>query len=220
MPKRIVVGITGASGAAYAVRLLQVLRVAGVEIHLCVSRSGAAVIGQELGLTVAADRVDACALLRCVPKWSAPGRDKITKHPSIESLEPGGDERLRIHHRDDFMTPIASGSFLTDAMVICPCSGTTLSGISRAAANNLITRAAEVHLKEHRKLVLVPRETPLSVLQLENMQRLAAAGAVILPASPGWYHGVQHLDDLVDFVVGRILDQIGVDNSIISRWGE
>ena len=118
------------------------------------------------------------------------------------------------------MTPIASGSFRTRAMIVCPCSGSTLSGIARAAASNLVQRAAEVHLKEHRKLVLVPRETPLSVLQLENMHRLAAAGAVLLPAMPGWYHGGESLDDLVDFVVARILDQLDVDNSLISRWGE
>ncbi|WP_372722322.1 UbiX family flavin prenyltransferase, partial [Novipirellula sp.] len=120
----------------------------------------------------------------------------------------------------DYFTPIASGSFRTQAMVVCPCSGSTLSGIARAAGSNLIQRAAEVHLKEHRKLVLVPRETPLSVLQLENMHRLAAAGAVILPAMPGWYHGVESLDSLVDFIVSRIMDQIGVDNSLIQRWGE
>lgn len=118
------------------------------------------------------------------------------------------------------MTPIASGSFRTDAMVVCPCSGSTLSAIARSAASNLITRAAEVHLKEHRKLVLVPRETPLSVLQLENMHRVAQAGAVVLPAMPGWYHDVQSLDDLVDFVVSRILDQLDIDNALIGRWGE
>ena len=218
--KRIVVGITGASGAPIAVRLLQLLRVAGAEIHLCVSDSGAAVIGQELGLPLSAARLDVGQLLRCVPDWSAPGRGEITRDESIATLAAGGDERLRVYDCGDFMTPIASGSFLTDAMVICPCSGTTLSAVSRASASNLISRAAEVHLKERRKLVLVPRETPLSVLQLENMYRLAAAGAVILPASPGWYHGVRHLDDLVDFVVSRILDQIGVDNSAIRRWGE
>ncbi len=105
-------------------------------------------------------------------------------------------------------------------MVVCPCSGSTLSGIARAAASNLIQRAAEVHLKEHRKLVLVPRETPLSVLQLENMHRLAAAGAVILPAMPGWYHGVDTLDSLVDFVVSRILDQLKIDNQLMNRWGD
>jgi 4-hydroxy-3-polyprenylbenzoate decarboxylase len=105
-------------------------------------------------------------------------------------------------------------------MIVCPCSGSTLAGIARAASSNLIQRAAEVHLKEHRKLILVPRETPLSVFALENMHRLAAAGAIMLPAMPGWYHGVESLDSLVDFVVGRILDQANVNNDMIRRWGE
>lgn len=212
-PRRIVVAITGASGAPYAVRLLQALRIAGVEIHLTISPSGAAVIAQELGLKLNLRDPDLDALVTCVPAWS-------TELPmEFDSrLNEKEDDRFHYHQYDDFFTPIASGSFVTDAMVICPCSGSTLSGVARAAASNLIQRAAEVHLKEHRKLVVVPRETPLSVLQLENMQRLAAAGAVILPAMPGWYHDVKRLEDLVDFVVARILDQIGVENALISRW--
>ncbi|TWU15380.1 UbiX family flavin prenyltransferase [Allorhodopirellula heiligendammensis] len=212
-PRRIVVAITGASGAPYAVRLLQALRVAGVEIHLTMSPSGAAVIAQELGLKLDLRHPDLDGLITCVPTWS-------TALPMEFDSPLGelGNEYFHYHQHDDFFTPIASGSFVTDAMVICPCSGSTLSGIARAAAANLIQRAAEVHLKEHRKLIVVPRETPLSVLQLENMQRLAAAGAVVLPAMPGWYHGVTRLEDLVDFVVARILDQIGVENKLISRW--
>lgn len=211
--RRIVVAITGASGAPYAVRLLQALRIAGVEIHLTISPSGAAVIEQELGLSLDLRHPDLDALISCVPTWSTALPMEFDSR-----LGEDGDTRFYYHSYDNFFTPIASGSFVTDAMVICPCSGSTLSGVARAAASNLIQRAAEVHLKEHRKLVLVPRETPLSVLQLENMQRLAAAGVVILPASPGWYHGVKRLEDLVDFVVARILDQIGVDNTLISRW--
>ena len=210
--RRIVVAMTGASGAPYAVRLLQVLCRSDVEVHLTISPSGAAVIRQELGLVLDVRRPELSALLEFVPTWA----DEQAR------ASPGDcdDERLRYHQYDDFMTPIASGSFHTDAMVVCPCSGSTLSGIARAAASNLIQRAAEVHLKEHRKLVLVPRETPLSVLQLENMHRLAQAGAVLLPAMPGWYHGVTSLDSLVDFIVSRILDQLGIDNSLIGRWGE
>ncbi|MBB3208061.1 4-hydroxy-3-polyprenylbenzoate decarboxylase [Rhodopirellula rubra] len=214
-PRRIVVAITGASGAPYAVKLLQALRRSDVEVHLTISPSGAAVIAQELDLQLNLRRPDLDALITCVPKWSS--------EPAFElegSLGEKGDERFFYHQHDDYMTPIASGSFVTDAMVVCPCSGSTLSGIARAAASNLIQRAAEVHMKEQRKLVLVPRETPMSVLQIENMHRLAAAGAVMLPAMPGWYHDVQRLDDLVDFVVARILDQIGVDNALISRWKE
>jgi 4-hydroxy-3-polyprenylbenzoate decarboxylase len=214
--KRVVVAITGASGAIYAVRLLQVLCRAELDIHLTVSPSGAAVIGEELKLTVDPRAPDLPALVGFVPDWN--------QSPDAKSLAAESASQIasciRYHQYDDYMTPIASGSFRTRAMVVCPCSGSTLSGIARAAAANLIQRAAEVHLKEHRKLILVPRETPLSVLQLENMHRLASAGAVILPAMPGWYHGVDSLDSMVDFVVSRILDQLDIDNQLMHRWGE
>ncbi|EMI17292.1 3-octaprenyl-4-hydroxybenzoate carboxy-lyase [Rhodopirellula maiorica SM1] len=207
----VVLAMTGASGAIYGVRLLQILARAGYEVHVTISPSGAAVIKQELGATVDTYNVDVAGLLTLSPSWS--GTTLPAPDASVLS-------RIHYHRYDDYFTPIASGSFRTQAMVVCPCSGSTLSGIARAAGSNLIQRAAEVHLKEHRKLVLVPRETPLSVLQLENMHRLAAAGAVILPAMPGWYHGVESLDSLVDFIVSRIMDQIGVDNSLIQRWRE
>ena len=136
---------------------------------------------------------------------------------SVALGEPG-----EIHYHDyrDWMAPISSGSFLTDGMVVCPCSFGTLSAIVHATSSNLIHRAADVHLKERRRLILVPRETPLSVVQIENMRRAAEAGAVILPAMPGFYHGVTSIRDLVDFVVGRICDQLGVANELIRRWGE
>jgi 4-hydroxy-3-polyprenylbenzoate decarboxylase len=117
------------------------------------------------------------------------------------------------------MAPIASGSFLTKGMVICPCSGSTLSAVVHGASNNLVQRAADVHLKEQRRLVLVPRETPLSSIHLRNMLSASEAGAVVLPAMPGWYHGVQSLGHLVDFVVARILDQLDVENTLVKRWG-
>lgn len=212
----VVVAITGASGAIYAVRLLQVLCHGDMPIHLAISPSGAAVIRQELGLTIDIRKPDLKSLIGYVPEWTdQPGRLEMAAS-AVDKI----DSRIRYHQYDDYMTPIASGSFRTAAMVVCPCSGSTLSGISRAAGANLIQRAAEVHLKEHRKLILVPRETPLSVLQLENMHRLAAAGVVILPAMPGWYHGVESLDSLVDFIVSRILDQLNVDNGLMKRWGE
>lgn len=212
----IVLAITGASGAIYAVRLLQVLCHGDVPIHLTISPSGAAVIRQELDLTIDVRQPDLSALIGHVPSWTT----DVQRIELAASAVSRISERVHYHQYDDYMTPIASGSFRTRAMVVCPCSGSTLSGISRAAGSNLIQRAAEVHLKEHRRLILVPRETPLSVLQLENMHRLSAAGAVILPAMPGWYHGVDSLDSLVDFVVSRILDQLGVDNALMSRWGE
>jgi 4-hydroxy-3-polyprenylbenzoate decarboxylase len=117
------------------------------------------------------------------------------------------------------MAPIASGSFLTAAMAICPCSGSTLAAVAHSMGENLVHRAAEVHLKERRKLVVVPRETPLSLPQLKNMQAIHEAGAVVLPAAPGFYHGAQTVADLVDFVVARICDQLGVANALMRRWG-
>jgi 4-hydroxy-3-polyprenylbenzoate decarboxylase len=195
----LVVGITGASGAPYAVRLLEVLLEAGREVHLSISPSGQAVIATELGRTIDLDRFDVAALLgRAAPVAG----------------------RLTYHHHKNLMTPIASGSFLTAAMVICPCSGSTLSAIAHSMGENLIHRAAEVHLKERRKLVVVPRETPLSLPQLKNMQAIHEAGAVVLPAAPGFYHGAASVADLVDFVVARICDQLGVPNGLIRRWGE
>jgi 4-hydroxy-3-polyprenylbenzoate decarboxylase len=195
-----VLAITGASGAVYATRLLEQLLLAGRQVHLTISPSGAAVIRQELGIELGAERTDWQKLLpaACVADAS----------------------QLRCHHHGDFLAPIASGSFLTGGMVVCPCSGSTLSGIAHAASQNLVQRAAEVHLKERRRLILVPRETPLSLPQIENLRVAALAGAVILPASPGWYHGVQSVQDLVDFVVARILDQLGVEHSLTRRWGE
>jgi len=206
-----VLAITGASGAIYATRLMASLLESDVELHLTISESGVAVIKQELGFDVSLAKFDPRALVEYQPPWS--------QRPAYE-LSNQANARIHYHHHKDYLTPIASGSFLTDAMIVCPCSGSTLAGIARASSSNLIQRAAEVHLKEHRKLILVPRETPLSVFALENMHRLAAAGAIILPAMPGWYHGVVDLDSIVDFVVARILDQAGVRNELIHRWGE
>jgi len=195
----LVVGITGASGAPYAVRLLEVLLEAGHDVHLSISPSGQAVIATELGRTIDLDRFDIAALLG----HATPAAGRLT-----------------YHHHKNLMAPIASGSFLTAAMVICPCSGSTLSAVAHSMGENLIHRAAEVHLKERRKLVMVPRETPLSLPQLKNMQAIHEAGAVVLPAAPGFYHGAASVADLVDFVVARICDQLGVANSLIRRWGE
>ena len=197
----ICVGITGASGAVYAVRLLEVLIASGLDVHLSISPSGREVIGQELGLNIDLDRFEVADLLG---------------HPNEDSGQRG---RLNYYPCGDFLAPMASGSFLTRGMVICPCSGTTLSAIAAGASGNLIQRAAEVHLKERRRLVLVPRETPLSLTHIDNMRRVTEAGATVLPASPGWYHGANSLDDLVDFIVGRICDQLEIENNCITRWG-
>jgi 4-hydroxy-3-polyprenylbenzoate decarboxylase len=198
----LVVAITGASGAVYAVRLLETLVHAGRDVHLMLSPSGAAVVQQELGREVSPDRFVLETLL-----------------PGARSLPAAKQAGVTYHHYKDFLAPPASGSFLTGGMVVCPCSGSTLSAIAVGAGNNLIHRAADVHLKERRKLVLVPREAPVSLVHIDNMRRAAEAGAVILPASPGWYHGVKSIDDLVDFVVARILDQFDVPHDLMKRWG-
>jgi flavin prenyltransferase len=195
----IVLGITGASGAIYATRLLEVLVGLGHHVHLTISRSGRTLLQQELGLDIALDRFDAGLLGLNV---------------SAESLA-----RITYHHFADFLSPIASGSALTAGMVICPCSGGTLSAVALGSSTNLVQRAADVHLKERRKLILVTRETPLSLIHLDNMKRACEAGAVVLPASPGWYHGVSQVGQLVDFVVARILDQLEVEHQLSQRWG-
>ena len=210
-----ILAITGASGAAYAVRLLSVLAASGREVHLLVSPSGKAVVKQELGIDLNLERFDVRPLLdyQFPAAWSAGSRRPAVARPR----EPAS---VRYYHHADFMAPVASGSFLTGGMVICPCSGTTLSGVAIGTSSNLIQRAADVHLKERRKLILVPRETPLSLIQIENLRRVAEAGAIVLPAMPGWYHGVTCLLDQIDFVVARILDQLGVEHELMKRWGQ
>lgn len=209
----LVVAITGASGAVYAVRLLEVLQHAGHDVHLLISPSGRAVLKQELNIDLAGDKFDPAPLLAGLKAYLPDARPIALNKSSSRGT-------IHCHHHGDFMAPIASGSFLTAGMVVCPCSGSTLSGIAHGSSSNLIQRAADVHLKEHRRLILVPRETPLSTIQLDNMHKAALAGAVIMPAMPGWYHGVKSLTDLVDFVVARILDQLQVPHQLMRRWGD
>lgn len=195
----LVLAMTGASGAPYAVRLLRVLCRLGETVHLTISPSAAIVLKRELDLAVELepDRFD----------------------PStFGDLGPG---RLIYHHHANFSAGIASGSFLTGGMAIVPCSMSTLGSIAHGITTNLATRAADVHLKERRPLILVPRETPLSLIHLENMATVTRAGAIVLPASPGWYHRPNRLEDLIDFVVARICDRLGVrpDRDLAERWG-
>jgi 4-hydroxy-3-polyprenylbenzoate decarboxylase len=192
----LVLAITGASGSAYAVRLLEVLVAARRDVHLTISPAAAQVAHDELGRSLDLDRFEVEQL--------APG------------LSPAG---VTYHHFRDYAAGIASGSFLTDGMAICPCSMDTLASVAHGLGSNLIHRAAAVHLKERRKLVVVPRETPLSGIQLANMARLADAGAVVLPAMPGFYHRPRSIDDLIDFVVARVCDQLGVEHELMRRWG-
>ena len=189
----IVVGITGASGAPYAVRLLQQLAAAHRPISLIVSKFGMRLLETEVGI----GSIDA---LR-----TAVGKD-------------AWDSCIETYSNDDRGAPPASGSALTSGMIVCPCSMGTLSAISVGASRSLIERAADVTLKERRRLILVPRETPLSAIHLGNMLRLTRAGAVIMPAAPGFYHRPKQVSDLVDFVVARMLDQLGVEQKLVKRW--
>ena len=226
-PQNICVGVTGASGAVYSMRLLEVLLATGHDVHLSISPTGAQVIREEMDLRVDLDDFQPAALM--LDDINKAGDSKIrllqasagigTADSNVLSVEAGRVGELHYYHYMNFNSPMASGSFLTEGMVVSPCSGSTMSAIAHGTADNLIHRAAEVHLKERRKLVLVPRETPLSLVHIDNMRRCTEAGAVVLPAAPGWYHGVATLRDLVDFVVARICDQLGIDNALINRWG-
>jgi flavin prenyltransferase len=189
----IVVGITGASGAPYAVRLLQQLTAAHRPVSLIVSKYGMRLLDTEMGI----ESMDAL-------------RDAVGKDAWDSCVETYGN--------DDRGAPPASGSSLTAGMIVCPCSMGTLSAIAVGASRSLIERAADVTLKERRKLILVPRETPLSAIHLENMLRLTRAGAVVMPAAPGFYHRPKQVSDLVDFLVARMLDQLGVEQTLVKRW--
>ena len=223
----LVVAMTGASGSAYALRLLEVLVASGRTVHLTISPAAVEVAKQELDLKIDLNAFD--------PQQLLPSEDQIAHDSKLGQLKSGGAAyaassifsdsevftgKIVYHHYRDYSAGIASGSFLTDGMVICPCSMGTLASIATGQSQNLIHRAADVHLKERRKLIVVPRETPLSVIALDNMKRLAEAGAVILPAMPGFYHAPQSIHDLIDFVVARICDQLGVKNELMKRWGD
>jgi len=195
----VTLGLTGASGMAYGLRLLECLLKVEIRVALIYSQAAQIVAKQELDLALPARSQDAAAFLR--------------EHYHARA------DLLSVYGREDWYAPIASGSHPTDAMVICPCSMGTLAAVASGLADNLIERAADVALKERRRLIVVPRETPLSILHLENMTRLARAGAVILPANPGFYHRPRRVEDLVDFVVARVLDHLGVPNAVSPRWG-
>jgi 4-hydroxy-3-polyprenylbenzoate decarboxylase len=189
----LVVAITGASGAPYAVRLLEALVAAGRGVQLIVSSHGLRLLQTEMG-------IDSVAALR-------------------ERVGTGWDRHITVFDDNDRGASPASGSALNAGMVICPCSMGTLSAISVGASRSLVERAADVALKERRPLVLVPRETPLSAIHLENMLRVTRAGAVVMPASPGFYHRPGGVDDLVNFIVARVLDHVGVPHRLVARWG-
>jgi flavin prenyltransferase len=197
----LVLAMTGASGSPYAVRLLEVLLRAGRTVHLVISPAAAEVAERELGIQLDLTRFDAA-------RWLGPAAKGLDL-----SL-------LHYHHFRDFQAGIASGSFLTAGMVVCPCSMGTVAAIAHGTSENLIHRAADVHLKERRKLVLVPRETPLGLIQLRNLATVAEAGAVVLPAMPAFYTLPKTINDMIDFIVGRVCDQLGVDHGLLKRWGQ
>ena len=199
----LVVAITGASGSAYGVRLLEVLLRAGRTVHLTASPAAGEVFAAELDRPVYLDpdRFDPATLIG----------------PAAGGLDLS---KLKYYHHRDFKSGIASGSFLTGGMAVCPCSMGTVSAIAHGSSGNLIHRAADVHLKEQRKLVVVPRETPLGLVQLKNLVLLAEAGAVVLPAMPAFYTRPRNVADMVDFVVARVCDQLGVEHGLVRRWGE
>jgi 4-hydroxy-3-polyprenylbenzoate decarboxylase len=206
----IVVALTGASGAAYGIRLLEILLRQGISVELAISPAAVQVIGQELEREV--------DLKNFSPEQLGLGATRISDQDrNLFQFEKGNT--LRYNHYQDYFTGIASGSFKTSGMVICPCSMGTLAAIAGGLSTNLIQRAADVHLKERRKLIVVPRETPLGSIQLDNMKRLVDAGAVVLPAMPGFYHRPQTILELIDFVVTRICDQLGVAVDLTARWG-
>ena len=196
----IILGMTGASGADYGLRLLQCLLDAGWPVHLLLSKAAQIVIHMETDLRL-------------------PGRPGDIQRMLIDHYRCDPDQ-LRVYGQDQWTAPPASGSALAEAMVVCPCTTGALAAIANGNSDNLLERAADVSLKEGRKLILVLRETPLSVIHLENMLRLGRAGAVILPANPGFYYRPATVAQLVDFIVARILDQFAIPHTLTPRWGE
>ena len=196
--RHFVVAITGASGSVYGLRLISELLRSGERVSLILTSAGRQVMNHETGL-----------------EWSA--EIKLQRQQVQEYFASIAVDCLAI---DDFWAGAASGSAAADAMIVAPCSMGTLGRIAAGLSGNLLERAADVMLKERRSLLLVPRETPFNNIHLENLLRLSQSGAIILPAMPGFYHGPETIEDLVDFVVGKILDQLDVQHSLFTRWGE
>jgi 4-hydroxy-3-polyprenylbenzoate decarboxylase len=196
----VILAMTGASGAAYGLRLLEVLLTSGRPVYLLVSKAAQMVLSMESELSIPARPAEMQVFFS----------DTYNTEPAL----------LKVYSREDWMAPIASGSHSAQHMVVVPCTTGTLSAIAQGSSDNLMERAADVMLKERRKLILVIRETPLSSIHLENMLKLSHAGATIMPANPGFYQQPSSINDLVDFMVARILDHIGESHSLLPRWGE
>jgi 4-hydroxy-3-polyprenylbenzoate decarboxylase len=198
--KQIALAITGASGAPYARRLLEVLLRSDITVHLMISAAGRIVLADELD-------------------WKLPARAGDVQSLLVEQFLCRPDQ-LYVYGEQQWSAPLASGSHRVPTMIVCPCTMGTLSAIACGQSDNLINRAADVMLKESRKLILVPREAPFSAIHLENMLKLARLGVCILPPNPGFYFKPTELSEIVDFVVARILDQAGIEHELAPRWGE
>jgi len=197
--KQVTLAITGASGAPYALTLLKSLVNADYQVYILISSAAKVVFATEEDVKIPARPEDAAAF--------------FSKHCDAKP------DQIKVFGKEEWFSPVASGSAAPSKMVVCPCSTGTLSAISIGASDNLIERAADVVLKERGQLILVPREMPLSSIHLENMLKLSQMGATIMPAAPGFYHNPKTIEDLVDFVVARILDHLGIEQSLVARWG-
>lgn len=196
----IILALTGASGAPYALRLLQLLLKSGIRVDLIFSKAAQMVLAMETDLDIPARPSEVASLFQ-----------------HQYGVSP---DQLRVYGREDWMAPAASGSHTARAMVICPCTMGTLGSIAMGISDNLIERAADVMIKERRQLILVPREAPFSAIHLESMLKLSRLGVTIMPANPGFYYKPKTIADLVDFVVARLLDQLAVEHNLLPRWGE
>lgn len=197
--KKITLAVTGASGSAYALRLLQCLLAADYQVYFLCSSAARIVFDTEVGLKLPASPDAASEFLR----------EKFNAKP----------EQIIACGKEQWFSPVASGSAAPKQMVVCPCSTGTLAAISQGMSDNLIERAADVVIKERGQLILMVRETPLSTIHLQNMLSLSQQGVTIMPAAPGFYHQPQSIDDLIDFMVGRVLDHLGIEQTIMPRWG-
>lgn len=196
----IILAMTGASGSMYGLRLLECLLKADIRVYFLVSKAAQLVLATETDLDM-------------------PSRPAEMGHWLSERFNTAPD-KLTVFSREDWMSPVASGSHQARAMVVCPCTTGSLAAIAQGNSDNLIERAADVMIKEGRQLIMVPRETPVSAIHLENMLKLARLGVTILPANPGFYHKPQCIEDLIDFVVARILDQLHIEHALVPRWGD
>jgi flavin prenyltransferase len=198
--QQIALAITGASGAPYSKRLLEVLLEQGITVHLMVSAAGRIVLADELD-------------------WKLPARSSDIHKMLVAEFQCDA-ELLQVYGEQQWSSPLASGSHRIKTMIICPCTMGTLSSIACGSSDNLINRAADVMIKENRKLIIIPREAPFSAIHLENMLKLARLGVCVLPPNPGFYFKPKTLSDIVDFVVARILDQANIEHQLLPRWGE